>query len=100
MKFEGWCDSEVLQSAISVEVGDREPCNSKYIRAIDALEPTEVPENDHVGIRAFPQKMVVGSTTQLKCLCTNSPSMGNRQEALEAIVQWENYDVVAITEIW
>ncbi|XP_051640625.1 uncharacterized protein LOC127469851 [Manacus candei] len=31
---------------------------------------------------------------------TNARSMGNKQEELEAIVQQESYDVVAITETW
>ena len=43
--FEGWCASEFLQSAVSVEVGDGDPCGSKDPRVIDVLEITEVPEN-------------------------------------------------------
>ncbi|KAK4826044.1 hypothetical protein QYF61_003943 [Mycteria americana] len=39
-------------------------------------------------------------TAQLKCLCTNACSMGNKQEELEAVVHQENYDMVAITETW
>ena len=39
--FEGQCASEVLQSAISVEVGDGDPCGSKDARVIDVLETTE-----------------------------------------------------------
>ncbi|XP_064908670.1 uncharacterized protein LOC135578557 [Columba livia] len=31
---------------------------------------------------------------------TNARSMGNKQEELEAIVQQESYDIVAITETW
>ncbi|KAJ7415620.1 hypothetical protein BTVI_37812 [Pitangus sulphuratus] len=31
---------------------------------------------------------------------TNARSMGNKQEELEAIVQQESYDMVAITETW
>jgi len=26
--------------------------------------------------------------------------MGNKQEELEAIIQWDGYDLVAITETW
>ncbi|GAB0207466.1 mitochondrial enolase superfamily member 1 [Grus japonensis] len=37
---------------------------------------------------------------QLKCIYTNVHNMGNKQEELEAIVQLENYDIVAITETW
>ncbi|GAB0209703.1 hypothetical protein GRJ2_003436000 [Grus japonensis] len=42
----------------------------------------------------------MGSVAQLKCIYTNACSMGNKQEELEAIVQLENYDIVAITETW
>ena len=35
---------------------------------------------------------------QLKYIYTNAPSMGNKQEELEAIVQQDCYDVVIITE--
>jgi len=36
----------------------------------------------------------------MKCIYSNARSMGNKQEELEAIVQLEKYDVVAITETW
>ncbi|GAB0206965.1 hypothetical protein GRJ2_003162100 [Grus japonensis] len=36
---------------------------------------------------------------QLKCIYTNARSMGNKQE-LEASVQQDSYDLVAITETW
>jgi len=39
----------------------------------------------------------VRSTAQLY---TNARSMGNKQEELEAIVQQDSYDLVAITETW
>ncbi|GAB0180245.1 hypothetical protein GRJ2_000489800 [Grus japonensis] len=42
----------------------------------------------------------MGSISQLKCIYINERGMGNKQEELEAIVQQENYDIVAITEIW
>ncbi|GAB0184095.1 hypothetical protein GRJ2_000874800 [Grus japonensis] len=42
----------------------------------------------------------MGSVVQWKCIYTNACNMGNNQEELEAIVQWENYDIVAITEAW
>ncbi|GAB0180019.1 hypothetical protein GRJ2_000467200 [Grus japonensis] len=45
-----------------------------------------------------PEKKVVGSIAQLKCIYTNARSTGNKQEELEAIVQQENYDIVAIRE--
>ena len=37
---------------------------------------------------------------QLKCIHTNARSMGNKQEELEAIVQQDSCDLVAITETW
>jgi len=39
-------------------------------------------------------------TAQLKCVYTKACSMGNKQEELEAIVQQDGYDLVAITETW
>jgi len=39
-------------------------------------------------------------TAQLKCVYTNARSMGNKQEELEAIIQQDGYDLVAITETW
>lgn len=50
----GWCASKVLQSALSLEVRDGDPCGSKDTRAVDVLETMEASENCHVGIRAFP----------------------------------------------
>ena len=83
-----------------MEVGDGDPCSSKDARVIDVLETTKTPENGQVGIRASPLKKVAGSIAQLKCIYTNAHSMGNKQEELEAIVQLENYDIVAIMETW
>ena len=37
-------------------------------------------------------------TGQLKCVYTNARSMGSKQEELEAIIQQDGYDLVAITE--
>jgi len=39
-------------------------------------------------------------TAQLRCVYTNTHSMGNKQEELEAIIQQDGYDLVAITETW
>ncbi|KAK4828709.1 LOW QUALITY PROTEIN: hypothetical protein QYF61_000547 [Mycteria americana] len=46
------------------------------------------------------QNLLEQVAAQLKCIYTNARSMGNKQEELEAIVQRENYDIVAITETW
>ncbi|PKU31497.1 mitochondrial fission process protein 1 [Limosa lapponica baueri] len=45
-------------------------------------------------------ELVTGSIAQLKCIYSNVHSIGNKQDELEAIVQQENYDIVAITETW
>jgi len=42
----------------------------------------------------------VRSIAQLKCIYTNACSMGNKQEELEAIVEQDSYEMVAITETW
>lgn len=36
----------------------------------------------------------------LKCIHTNACSTGNKQEELEATTQLENYDLIAIAEMW
>ncbi|KAK4809540.1 hypothetical protein QYF61_016972 [Mycteria americana] len=57
---------------------------------MDVSETTEAPENSHAA----------GSTAQLKRIYTKARSVGNQQEELEAIVQQESCDRVAITETW
>jgi len=42
----------------------------------------------------------VRSIAQHKCIYTNAHSMGSKQEELEAIVQQDSNDLVAITEMW
>ncbi|KAK4823326.1 hypothetical protein QYF61_000928 [Mycteria americana] len=92
--FAGWCASKVLQTAVSVELGDGEPRGSKDTGVIDVLETMEAPENGDVGIRASPPKKVVGSVAQLKCIYTNARSMGNNQEELEAIGKANKADIM------
>lgn len=82
--FEGSCASKV-----SVEVEDGDTCSSKDIRVVDVLETIEEPENGHVGLRVSPPKKTVGSIAQLTLIYTNAYSMINKQEEVEAIVQWE-----------
>lgn len=43
-------------------------------------------------------KKVRQSAVQLKCLYTNARSMDNKQEELEAAIQLESYDLIAVTE--
>lgn len=40
------------------------------------------------------------SIAQKKCIYINVHCMGNEQEELKAMVQQENYDIIAITETW
>ncbi|PKU38346.1 mitochondrial fission process protein 1 [Limosa lapponica baueri] len=60
----------------------------------------ETPVKYLKGIKRCSSKKVTQPTAQLKCLYTNVCSMGNKQEGLEAIVQQENCDIVAVTETW
>ncbi|PKU49300.1 mitochondrial fission process protein 1 [Limosa lapponica baueri] len=96
----GKSTSKVLQSIVSVEAGNGDPCDSKDTRGKDRLPTTEGSEHNQVGIRACPPKKVAGQLAQLKCIYMGACSMGNKQEELEAIIQQGNYDIVAITETW
>ncbi|KAK4810917.1 hypothetical protein QYF61_013325 [Mycteria americana] len=73
-----------------VELGDTEAKGAKRETPVKRLKA-------HKGCSSMKETWV---TVQLKCLYTNVRSMGNKQEELEAIVQQENYDMVAITETW
>ena len=42
----------------------------------------------------------VKSVAQLRCMYTNACSMGDKQEELEAMVQQQSCDVIAIAEAW
>ena len=52
------------------------------------------------GSTCNPPGKPVCSSTFLKCLYTNAPSMGNKQEELEVCVQSQGRDLIAITETW
>lgn len=58
----------------------------------------ETLEYGHIRIKAYTLEKVVKSIAQLKCIYTNAHSIGNNQEELEATVEWENCDTLAITE--
>lgn len=71
----------------------------------DAKEPVdantlenngETPVNRPIGIGNGSSKKVMQPIARLRCLCTNARSMGDRQEELEAMVQLENYDLIAV----
>ena len=80
--------SEGSPSAISFERRDR------------CLEIMEAPEKGLVGNGAHTHKNVLDSLAHLKCIYTNARSISNKQGELEAMMQHENYDLVAITEMW
>ncbi|KAK4813675.1 hypothetical protein QYF61_019568 [Mycteria americana] len=73
-----------------VEPGDTEAIGAKRETPVKRLKA-------HKGCSSMKETQ---TTAQLKCLYTNAHSMGNKQEELEAIVHQENYDMVAITEMW
>jgi len=43
---------------------------------------------------------VTWPTAQMKCLYTNTHSMGNKQEELEATVLLESHNLIALIETW
>lgn len=64
------------------------------------LKTIEELDNSHKGIRASPTIKVEGSIPQLKCIYTNSCSMGSKQEELEVIAQMKTYDIIAVMKTW
>ena len=60
----------------------------------------ETPVNHRIGTGKDSSKKVTWPIAQLKCLYTHACSMWNKQEELEAMVQLENYNLIAITETW
>ncbi|XP_068280286.1 CD5 antigen-like [Nyctibius grandis] len=63
-------------------------------------EMTRVPE-EGAGPKDAPGGGRIDSPAEVYLsIYTNAHSMGNKQEELEAIVQQENYDLLAIREIW
>ena len=88
------CAGKIPQSCVLVEKEDDSPFCRKNTRVGVRLVAMETPEYGHEGIRATATQ----KEAQLRCLYTNAHSMGNKQEELEAIVQSESYDMVAITE--
>lgn len=52
--------------AVSVEIGDEDPCSSKNTGVIAVLQTSEAPVNGHARIRASSPKNKFGSVTQLE----------------------------------
>ena len=77
-----------------VKEEDVTPLCRKNTKVGVRLVATETPEYGQEGIRASPTQKVA----ELRCIYTSACSMDNKQEKLEAIVQSENYYIVAIME--
>ncbi|GAB0186642.1 hypothetical protein GRJ2_001129500 [Grus japonensis] len=52
------------------------------------------------GIPATPANKSASSGAQLKCLYTNTWSMGNKQEELDTCAHLQGYDLIGIMETW
>ena len=90
------CASKIPQSCVLVKEEDDSSFCRKNTRVGVRLVAMKTPEYGHEGIRATATQ----KEAQFRCFYTNARSMGNKQEELEAIVQLESYDTVAITETW
>ena len=88
------CASKIPQSCVLVKKEDDSPFCTKNTRVGVRLVAVETPECGHEGIRATATE----KEAKLRCLYTNTCSMGNKQEELEAIVWSETYDTVIIKE--
>jgi len=51
-------------------------------------------------LRLLPPERGWDQKPSWKCVYTSAHIKGNKQEEMGAIVQQENYDIVAITETW
>ncbi|XP_010293539.1 PREDICTED: uncharacterized protein LOC104627127, partial [Phaethon lepturus] len=58
------------------------------------------PEEQHKGIPATPASKSALSGAQLKCLCANTHSIGNKQEELDKCVCLQGYDLIGIETWW
>jgi len=52
------------------------------------------------GSSCSPPGKSANSVTSLKCLYTNTHSMGDKQEVLEICMQSQGHDLIAVTETW
>ena len=66
----------------------------------DRVHNRRAPEEKHKGIPATPASKSASSGAQLKCLCANVCSMGNKQEELEVCTCLQGYDLIGIMEMW
>lgn len=93
--FEGWCASEFLRSALSVEVKDGNPCSRKDTGAIDMLETTEEHEKNHIEVMSSASKKMDGIYSPRSFIPMHAAWA---IEKMEATVKQESYDVADITE--
>ena len=86
--------SKIPQPCVLVKEEDDSPFCGKKTRVGVRLVTMKTPKYGQEGIRASPTQKVA----ELRCIYTSARSMDNKQEKLEAIVQSENYYIVAIME--
>ena len=70
------------------------------MKSNQVLKALFIPLKGLVGNGAHTHKKVLDSLAHLKCIYTNARNMSNKQGELEAMMQHENYDIVAVTETW
>lgn len=89
---------EFLQSALSVEVKDGDPCSSKDTGVMDMLETTKEHEENHTQIMpSVPKKMMSGINSPSSFIPTHEAWA---IEKMEATVKQESCDIAAIIETW
>ncbi|PKU34080.1 mitochondrial fission process protein 1 [Limosa lapponica baueri] len=100
--YKGGCDPMETPCWSRLLAGTCGLWRGAYAGAVDVGEVIELLDEHLFASQVRPSytKKVVGPVAQLKCFYTNARNMGNKQEELEAIVQQESCDVVAITETW
>ncbi|OPJ66568.1 hypothetical protein AV530_016604 [Patagioenas fasciata monilis] len=104
LRTEGWNASENPQLVTLTHVGLTRPHLKSY--GDEPGTPEVIEDNRKTlvkyfkGIKMCSSNKVTQPTDQLECLYTNTCSMGNKQEELEATMLLEDYDLEAITESW
>jgi len=100
--LEGWGGSRSPQPVAQQHVRDTAAMWKSCGRELEAPEVSgankKIPMKHLKGKKGCSAMKVTRPTAQMKCLCTNASSMGNKQEELEAIALLESYDLIAITE--
>lgn len=76
--------------------GERDPTRRDEGKPRDGRTP---PEAANGGTYTVPGN-TEGLGAHLKCSCTNTPSIRNKQDKLEALVHSQSYDVLGVGETW